>query len=477
MTRRDRWLASLWAGVAAAVAASLLAIALAVVGSPLLPVGLGRKAEPDPGFDVDLLVLGVGGVVMFVLLVAVFAALSWNAARQRVEAAHVRTQRTISGRLPAVLMLGIWLAFRASRRGGISAGAIAGVAAAVVVALTALVLVASNDELQRDERLYGQPWEASISVAPAISDTVARELARDDDLSAVSIAASGEIAVATSDDVRETVPAVGFGSVRGDMALTVLEGRVPSSPDEAALGASLLRQLEASVGDTLAVADGAHLRVVGKVVVPIAGADAPDESVLLTLEGFRTHASPDVAGELTEAIVGFRARPGHNLDQLLAGGLGDRALLLGAKARKPSDVANLEGLGALPLAVGLFTGLLVVIALSHALVVAERRNRRDIATLRALGLSRGGAAAIIVSAVATLLTIGVGVGVPIGVAVGRELWRAITSAISVANHPVVSLETTVVSLVAATLLAGAVAAIAPIRSVRRLRVGRALRAE
>ena len=44
--------------------------------------------------------------------------------------------------------------------------------------VTALVFTASNDALQRDERRYGQPWQASVSVDPAIATTVARELAR-----------------------------------------------------------------------------------------------------------------------------------------------------------------------------------------------------------------------------------------------------------------------------------------------------------
>src|SRR5205823_8183993 len=63
-------------GVGAVVGAVIAAAA-----SPLFPLGAARLAEPDPGFSVNLAVLG-GGLVATVLVVVVAALVpAWRAAR------------------------------------------------------------------------------------------------------------------------------------------------------------------------------------------------------------------------------------------------------------------------------------------------------------------------------------------------------------------------------------------------------------
>ena len=45
-----------------------LAVVLAIGGSLFMPIGQARKAEPNPGIDVDLLVLGIGALLLMLLL-------------------------------------------------------------------------------------------------------------------------------------------------------------------------------------------------------------------------------------------------------------------------------------------------------------------------------------------------------------------------------------------------------------------------
>ena len=56
-------------GTAGAVGA-VAAVAAAVAASPLMPIGLARLAEPDPGFSVAGMVLATGAVAIVVLLLA-----------------------------------------------------------------------------------------------------------------------------------------------------------------------------------------------------------------------------------------------------------------------------------------------------------------------------------------------------------------------------------------------------------------------
>ena len=59
--------ASRWPRDARAAGGAAVAVGVAVLASPLMPLGLARIAEPDPGFATDWLVLGVGAAPSFLL--------------------------------------------------------------------------------------------------------------------------------------------------------------------------------------------------------------------------------------------------------------------------------------------------------------------------------------------------------------------------------------------------------------------------
>ncbi len=99
MTRRQLTAAGL-AGVAVTAAAgAVLAVVLAVAVSPLMPIGVARLAEPDPGLSADAVVLGTGGPVIVALLVV----RAWWPARpaggSKVRAGSGRRAAFLAGRL------------------------------------------------------------------------------------------------------------------------------------------------------------------------------------------------------------------------------------------------------------------------------------------------------------------------------------------------------------------------------------------
>jgi FtsX-like permease family len=413
---------------------------------------------------------------MLVVLVIVFAGLAWLAARGRRASRRgsARVSSGLSG-VPLAAGLGIGMAQRTTRRGGVVAGAIGAVAVAAVVSIAAGVLTASNDELQRDPQAYGQPWDAYVSVDPGAADALAEDLAPRDELSAVAVAAAGEIELPAL-GTAPPIPAVGYERVRGEMEPVVFAGRAPAGDDEVLLGTDLFDELAATIGGDVEMPDGEMLEVVGRGIIPIVGSDRPSGGVLLTLDGFNAHASGERAGEADEVAVAFRPAPGEDLDALLDGGLGPVVESIGSLARVPADVANLEGIGRLPLAVAAFTSLLAAIALAHALLVSERGHRRDVATWRALGMRRRATATTIGWAGGVLVVTALVVAVPLGVVVGRWLWRAIATSAGLAGDPVVPAGLLFVVVLGA-LASTALAAAWPARRVLRLRPGAVLRSE
>ena len=78
MERRQRAIAIAAPSALAVVAGTTCGVLAAVALSPLFPVSVARRAEIAPGFDVDVLVLGCGGLA---LAAAMLACVAWAAVR------------------------------------------------------------------------------------------------------------------------------------------------------------------------------------------------------------------------------------------------------------------------------------------------------------------------------------------------------------------------------------------------------------
>ena len=130
----------------------------------------------------------------------------------------------------------------------------------------------------------------------------------------------------------------------------------------------------------------------------------------------------------------------------------------------------------LPLALSAVLAVLAVGAVGHALSIAVRRRRHELAVLRALGLTRRQSRLVILTQATLLAVIGLAFGIPLGIALGRTLWRAATGMLPLAYQPPLApwalLLIAPVALVVANLLAAW-----PARRAARLRPGQILRTE
>src|SRR5208283_3173095 len=80
MTRASLAALSLARLAVVTLAGAVIAVGVAVAASPLMPIGPARLAEPSPGVEVNLAVLGVGLAVIVVLPLAVLVPSAWRAA-------------------------------------------------------------------------------------------------------------------------------------------------------------------------------------------------------------------------------------------------------------------------------------------------------------------------------------------------------------------------------------------------------------
>src|SRR5439155_12919401 len=163
-------------GMARAAATGLVAAAVgagvAILASPLTPIGTARVAELHPGITVDPWVVLVGGVATLALVLAVSAWPIWRATSVEHETAtaSTRARPTLLARasaaapLPPTVNAGVRMAVEPG--GGRTAVPVRSSLLAVVMAVAALVgtmsFAASLDRLLSTPRLYGWNWDAHL---------------------------------------------------------------------------------------------------------------------------------------------------------------------------------------------------------------------------------------------------------------------------------------------------------------------------
>src|SRR5215831_18805625 len=105
-----------------------------------------------------------------------------------------------------------------------------------------------------------------------------------------------------------------------------------------------------------------------------------------------------------------------------------------------------------------------------------RRRRRELALLKALGMTRGQVRAVIAWQTTLTLLIAIGVGGPLGIACGRLAWHAFAGSLGVV--PIVEVPAAALAGgLAALVLAGNLLAALPAAVAARTRPGAVLRSE
>jgi FtsX-like permease family len=464
-------------------AGTVLAVTLAVLASPLTPIGLARQAEIDPGWSVDAPVLAVGAVAVLVVVLASAGLAAWWLIRRGAAAAagHDPAARPSAlaerlaraGAAPSAVT-GVHQALEPDRRGATAPArtALAGVVVAVAAVTAALIFAASLDRLVRSPELQGWNWDVVVGNYHDEQDIISKGalLAGNPLVGGYSAIAAAQSAIRV--DGIETA-AVGVEPVRGATLPRVLRGREARSTDELALGGVMLRRIGRRVGDTVEVrgtGEPRRMLVVGEAMAPAHYLKFQSGGAVLTMDGLRS-LLPDAFPN--QFLVEYA--PGADEAAAVASLQRDfgRTVL---RAWTPIEVHNLGRVRGLPFLLAALLAVLGVATLGHLLVTSVRRRRRDLAVLKAIGFVRGQVSATVAWQATTLATVALLIGVPLGVAAGRWAWLLVNRGLGTPAGPVTPTLAVLTVVLATVLVANLVAAL-PARAAAATRPAVVLRSE
>lgn len=472
-----------------ATGGAAIALGVAVLLSPLMPLGLARIAEPDPGFAADWLVLVVGAAATLLLVVGAGVLPARRAAlrAERIGRRHGGARKSViagaiaRAGMPASMTSGVRLATRTSgpTEPVPARTAFLGATFAIAAVTAALVFAASLNHLVRTPRLLGYSWDAAVVADPPHLDDIAVSLPRE----LVTDTWRGTFfAQLRVDDLRLDV------FVSEGPPASIIEGRIPGAPDEVALDPKTLDQLAKGLGDTVSVADtpGANgsasqpvvrrMRIVGSFAVPRLPFQANEnaaQGAALTPAGY---SSVSKNAELDALYVKFRAGV-DRIDgvQQLKEETAGRAFAV-VSTQSVGAVRGVQRISAVPWFLGGVLAFLAVGTLAHALLLTIRRRRRDLALLKTLGFVgrqvRFTVAWFAVAIVAPALLL----GLPVGILAGRWGWRLFARYLAVVPEPIAPVAGALIIAVAVVAVANIIAAV-PAQVAARTRPASVLRAD
>ncbi len=471
-----------------AIVGALAAVVVAILLSPLTPIGLARIAEPNPGMAVDGLIVAAGAALTAVLVILASAGPAWLAARSaaRLEGSGpvwtANWTARFAGRvsLPPAVSAGTRLALDPGRgRSSVpvrsaALGGTLGIAALVA----SLLFGTSLTYLLATPRLSGAAWDMFLVVGPDQGKTATSVIRSDPDVAGYSFPGG----FVNLNLARSSV----FGFLvdgKGGIEPVIADGRAPSSGQEIALGPATLRSLHTAIGRTIDVrldenggpsGPRVQMTVVGEAIIPSSpfGTAEQGAGAALIWDGYlRFH--PETSDELPYLI---RFRPDVDRDRAVSRLLQKFPDAFQFTSQRSGDLASLSRIARVPV---LLSGLVAAIAagtLVHALVSAIRRRRRDLAILKTLGFLGRQIRAAVAWQATVLVVVSLLIGVPLGIAAGRWGWRAFAENVSVL--PVPKIPWVAVALIVPGVIALAnLIALVPGRIAARTEAARILRSE
>jgi hypothetical protein len=487
-------------------AGAAVAVVVAIAASPLMPIGPARFAEPSPGVEINLAILGTGFVLVagVPLLVMVPAALrAANRAGGALGLAEPATPARPSRLSPALGLagsvpgnLGVRMAFEPGhgRTAVPVRSALVGTTAAVAAVVAAMVFGASFLALVGTPHLYGQNWPQELNLQAggvpwAIGEKV---LAQVKGLTEYAGGNYGEVSVAAPASSGTVVPAIGLDQLRGRGFLTLLAGRAPAGPGEIALGPRTLRTLGLHVGQRVKVGingRASQMRIVGSAVFAAfhVGGNTPTDLGTGAVVAASVLSQPNPpfcpASATCYNFFLLRYRPGTDLR--LAAAQVNRAALRShcppglcvvSTDQRPSDIENFTGVRETPLILGAVLTMLAVGTLAHVLLTGVRRRRRDLAVLKTLGLLRSQLLRVVSWQAAALAAAALLVGLPLGLLAGRWAWLLFASSAGIGSQADVPVPL-VLLVIPVTLILAVLLAVVPGWTAARIRPALILRSE
>jgi hypothetical protein len=448
-------------------AGAVFGAGVAVLASPLTPMGLALRAEPAPGLSVHPAGLGIGMAATLVLVLGRVAAPAWRLAGERPHQPGITgpagttsalADTAARAGLPPTSVTGLRMALEQGRgpRAVPVRASLIGVTAGIIALTAAVTFGASLDRLLATPRLYGWNFDAVAGDWQLDDPATSRPtwLAANPLVGAWSAVWFSDIQVNGT-----VVSGAGFDTTGGRVFPTLIEGREPSGPDELVLGSTTLRRLGLRLGQTVRVGAGrpVPMRIVGRSALVHADSEDAGEGAILSLEGLRRLRTDLGSGYGTFYL---RFAPGADAE---AAARTLRRLPSGVvqqvdRPRPPPKIENLGRVGALPNVLAGLLALLAASALAHLLVTSVRRRRHDLAILKALGFVRRQVSAAVAWQATTVALVALAVGLPLGVALGRWSWSLLADRIGVGAPPVTPGPALLAGVAGTVLVANLVAA-------------------
>jgi FtsX-like permease family protein len=458
---------------------AVVAVVVAILMSPLMPVGLARVAELHRGFDFDPALLAIGAIAVFAIVIALRLFAAWRVRAATVTATRarhpsLRTRALERSNLSPSADIGVRFALGRGRGASSTPVWTTVLGATLTIALLAglWTFQASLEHMLDTPRLYGWNWSVK-SGAPALPDLSAALLPAFAHDPVIAGFAAGTITQAELG--LERVDVMGMEQVQGRVAPTVVEGRLPRRANEVMLGARNLGRAHLRIGDIAVLRLGntaAGLRIVGRGLFPEFGdAGGLGNGVFMTFKGLQRMLP---AARQNVFLLRYRA----DVDTVTETRHLRRALdpLPARSSGEPREVQALSDVSGLPTILGALLALLAAATLAHTLVWSVRRRRRDLAVLRTMGFVRRQVWLSVFWQTATLVSIALLVGIPLGALLGRFAWNVFADDVGALAEPQLAWVPFLLTIPAAFLLAGLVAAV-PAWLAGRTRASVALRAE
>jgi ABC-type lipoprotein release transport system permease subunit len=460
---------------------ALLAVGVAIAASPLLPFGVARKADPDPGLHADWIVLGIGLAAVFLVVVL----LAWIAARRSdrlASRAHRAGRARVGTRVAdAANAAGLAPPAAAGLRMAVEPGsgdtavplrsAFVGVVFGVVGVVAVIVFASGLHHVATTPRLYGWTWSTAAETQQGSCDRNDAGLSRQPGVSAVA-------AICYIDIDIDGRPVVGWGltPIAGSIGPEIVRGAAPRTPDEVALGVKTLDALHKKIGDTVEAhgpTGSVTYRIVGTTVFPrLADPQPLADGAWFTQPGL---APVQQSSENFTRFVVARLAPGADRAAIDAKLGQQRNIGVVEDSIRPVEISRLQQINWFPAVLAGLLALLALIAVAHALVTGTRRRRRDLALLKTLGFDRSQLRTTIACQATAIAVVGLVVGIPLGLLIGNTVWRVVANGLGVAD--VVAAPVLVLLIIPVVVLLVNAVAYFPGRAAARTRPAVALRAE
>ena len=287
--------------------------------------------------------------------------------------------------VPAAVGASLALEQAGGRRGAVPVrSALAAATAAVLGVVAATTLVSGINDALHDPARSGRTWKLEVEADNA-----------DQVLHPPAVPGLADMALVSrfAATVRgKDVPFYALDELKGAVRFVVLHGRQPVGDDETMIGARSAKVLHVGLGDTIrSDKGGPTLRIVGIGLMTQTPHSTFDEGALMSMKA--VDAASGQTFEDREGFLLFSPSPGTKVSSLQA-----ELAKVGLEAAPPAPVADVTNLGQVRSLPYLLAGFLIVLglgAVAHALMTVSRRRAKELAVLRAVGLSPRQAAACV----------------------------------------------------------------------------------